>query len=207
MRNRIALSILLFIVSYILFLFLWLHFKGLYGELVTNLGARSAALVTGSVVEKVVFQDEKATVDFIYQALTARGPANLHFDAVLFVSKYSYNLPLTLAIIVALFPLVKWRSRILIESLFLVLVIHFIYVLTYCNLQIYYALVKSGVKGLWKPEQFFWEFSWAFVNAMVIRFEPFLIGIFLWFRSRTKRRRQEEKQKGPFKGALENPSE
>ncbi len=201
MRNRILLSILLFIVSYILFLFLWLHFKNLYGVFVTNLGARSAALVTGSVVERAFFQDEKATVDFIYQALTARGPANLHFGAVLFVSKYSYNLPLTLAIIVALFPLVKWRFRALLESLFLVLIIHFIYVFTYCNLQTYYALVKSGVKGLWKPEQFFWEFSWAFVNAMVIRFEPFLIGIFLWFRSRAnKKGRQEEKQKGPLKG-------
>jgi len=186
LKNRLVLAILAFLATYVLMVFLWLYLKAFYGAVVTNVAAHLAALVTGSLVDSISIYDEKAVCNFLYQALTVRGPANLHFDAVLHVSQYSYNVPLTVAIVASLLPLIKWRIRFVVEALFLVFFIHLLYVFFYCVLQIYYALVSAGIKRPWKPEQFFWEFSWTFINAMVIRFEPFLIGVFLWFRSSVK---------------------
>ncbi len=185
-RNRFILAVLLFLVTYGLMVFLWLHVKAFYGMLVTNVGAHLAALITGSLVDRIDIHPEKAICHFLYQALTSKGPANLHFNVGLSVSAYSYNVPLTIAIVASLFPLVSYRLRWFLEALGLIFAIHLLYVFLYCGLQIYYSLIKAGIKSVWKPEQFFWEFSWVFVDAMVIRFEPFLIGAFLWFRSRTE---------------------
>ncbi len=194
LKNRLILAILAFLVTYAFMVFLWLYLKAFYGIVVTNIAAHIAAFVTGSLVDNISVYDEKIVCKFLYQALTVRGPANLHFDATLYVSKYSYNVPLTVAMVASLLPIIKWRLRFVLEALTLVFFIHLGYVFFYCVLQIYYALVSAGIKQVWRPEQFFWEFSWTFINAMIIRFEPFLIGAFLWFRTVGTRFKPEIKE-------------
>ena len=47
---------------------------------------------------------------------------------------------------------------------------------------------------------FFWEFLWGFVDNMVVRFEPFLIGAYLFLmrnRVRVKKVKPEKVQKAP----------
>ncbi len=182
-RNRVILATLVFLVAYGLGVFLWVHIKAYYGMAITSVGAHLSALVSGCFVDRIEFHGERAVCNFVYQALTVRGPANLHFATQLYVSNYSYNVPLTLSLMAALYPFIKYKRRFLVEALGLLVVIHVLYVFWYCGLQTYYSLIKAGVKTVWKPEAFFWEFPWVFINAMVIRFEPFLIGAFLWFRN------------------------
>jgi len=183
LTRKALLSIALFIVSYAVTLFLWLRFKVFYGEIVANIGAHLAAIVSGCLVESVRITQEKAVCQFIYHALTVRGPAALHFQAIVFVSKYSYNVPLTLSLVSSLYPWIRLRLRNVAEALILLFGLHVAYVFIFCSLEIYHAFLRAGVKSLWWPEQLLWEYSWAFVNAMVVRFEPFLIGAFLWIRS------------------------
>ncbi len=181
-KRKAVISGALFIASFIVTLLIWIKFKTYYGSVVANIGAHLAALTTGCLVEGVKSAGEKAVCTFLYQALTVKGPAALHFQAVLYVSKYSYNVPLTLSLIAALYPWIRPQFKSVAEALALVFFIHLSYVFFFCSLKIYYAFVKAGVKEVWKAEQFFWEYSWAFINGMVIRFEPFLIGAFLWFK-------------------------
>ncbi len=195
-RNKIILATLLFLAAYSLGVFLWIHVKAYYGMAITSIAAHLSAFVTGCLVDSIDFHGEKAVCNFVYQALTVRGPANLNFNAVLFVSNYSYNVPLTLSLMAALYPFILWKSRTLAEALALLILIHVLYVFWYCGLQTYYSLIKAGVKTVWKPEAFFWEFPWVFINAMVIRFEPFLIGAFLWFRNRGFSRPRQATDRG-----------
>ena len=183
LTRKALLSIGLFIVSYGISLFLWIKFKVFYGEIVANIGAHLAAIVSGCLVESVRISQEKVVCQFIYHALTVRGPAALHFQAIIFVSKYTYNVPLTISIIFSLYPWIRLRLKNVAEAIVLLFILHVVYVFIFCCLEIYHAFLKAGVKSLWWPEQLLWEYSWAFIKAMVIRFEPFLIGAFLWIRS------------------------
>lgn len=180
--------------------FLWLHVNAYYGMAVTSAGAHLSALATGCLVDKLYFQGGRAVCNFLYQAVTVRGPAILHLQVVLHVSNYSYNIPLTLSLAAALFPFVSWKARSLLEALGLLVLIHLFYVFLFCGMQIYHALIRSGVKALWKSEAFAWEYPWVFVNAMAIRFEPFLIGAFIWFRNATSPLRASEIREGLLKG-------
>jgi hypothetical protein len=99
--------------------------------------------------------------------MTRHGIDDLLLDLKIEVSKYSFNVPLTFALVAGLFPIFKWQKRSLIE----------------CTLQLFYNLTQVGIKTPSKALQFFLQFMWAFTDNMIIRFEPFLVAIYLWLRN------------------------
>ena len=182
-KNRLLLGTLIFLVSYPLILLAWIQLKPYYGSGLTQMGTHLSALTMGCIVEKVAAGKEDTKVSFVHSILTRRGLADLEIDVRLSVSSYSFNVPLTLALIASLFPVFRWRKRSLFEAAFILVSIHLLYVYSYCCLQIYYVLLRAGVISKSMAGQLFWEFLWAFTDNMVIRFEPFLLAVYLWLRA------------------------
>jgi len=46
------------------------------------------------------------------------------------------------------------------------------------------VLVDRGLEKAGNPRIFFYQFLWGFTENMVIRFEPFLIGFYMFIRFR-----------------------
>lgn len=182
LKNKILFSILIFLLSYPIFLFVWINVKPYYGSGMSRLGAHLSAYTMGSSVKKITVDKEDAQVRFIRSFYRGNDLADLVVDLKLSVSKYSFNVPLYLALIASLFPIFRWRKRSLVEALFILLFIHLLYVYSFCSLQLYYAFLKAGIKVKTMGSQFFWEFLWGFTDNMAIRFEPFLLTIYIWFK-------------------------
>ncbi len=136
------------------------------------------------------FQHDKETAQIIYSRViySQKGLGDLVIDLKIDVSNYSFNIPLTIALVAVLLPMVKWSSRAMVEVLILLLFIHFAYIFFYTSLQLFYYSHPNKTPSLATLcNKYFLEFMWTFIDNMVVRFEPFLVALYLVFRKpRTK---------------------
>lgn len=183
LRNKIIVASLVFCLTYLLFLILWIQVKPYYGNMITQVGARLAASTTGLRVEQIRHGKEVATITFARTVLTKKGLGDILLDLRISVSNYSFNVPLTLALVAGLFPFFKWRKKSLIEACFILLFIHLLYIYFFCTLHVLHQLTLVGMKAPPKTVQFLLQFMWTFTDNMVIRFEPFLVAVYLWLRN------------------------
>ncbi len=181
--KRIAASILLFILSYPVFLVIWIQVKPFYGALLVRATSEITALVKNAQIKEIKNEKEKTTVSFVLKAYTLKGWKRLEVNVSFFVSTYTFNVPLTLALILGLFPMVSFEKKKILEAGAILILVHMVFVFSMEGRQIYYASVKSGIQPRSEFAHFFWDFLWSFSVYMLIRFEPFLIAIYLYLRS------------------------
>ena len=96
------------------------------------------------------------------------------------ISNYTFNAPLTFAIMAAFFPFLK-RKWIYLEAILILIAVHFLFVFSLEGEKLSVALHTQGYAKSGTASQIFWEFLWGFLDNMVVRFEPFLIGAYLYF--------------------------
>ena len=175
---------MVFCLTYLIALVIWIQIKPYYGNIITQIGARLAASTTGLRVEKIQHGKEVATITFVRNIFTEKGLQDLLLDLKISVSNYSFNMPLTIALVICLLPFFKWRKRSLIEACFILLFVHLLYIYFYCTLQLTRQLTVIGIEAPSKTVQFLLQFMWVFVDNMVIRFEPFLVAVYVWLRNK-----------------------
>jgi hypothetical protein len=58
--------------------------------------------------------------------------------------------------------------------------VHLLFVFSLEGQKVTAVLAAQGFENPGNVTHIFWEFLWGFVNNMVVRFEPFLIGAYLF---------------------------
>jgi hypothetical protein len=181
-RNKILPAVAVFFVSYLLLLFLWLHIKPYYGNFLAHVGAQLAAWTTGARLSEVAQASEVADISFLYYAVTGEGSGDVMLKVRISVSNYSFNVPLTFALIAGLFVIFRWAPATILESCLILMGVHLAYIYFFCTLQIHYQLAMGHIAAPAKWVQFLLQFLWGFTDNLIIRFEPFLIAVYLWLR-------------------------
>ncbi len=177
--RKLIISLLIFIVSYILFLMLWLNIVDYYGKGVLNIASNSTALVKKNVdFEKIKVKEDGqlGAQFFIRHKKGVRIIINFDF------STFTFNAPLTFAIMAALYLFIKNRKRAYSEALLIVFLIHFLYVFTSETGRLSYIMAKNHLETASEFQLFVWQYLWGFIDSMIIRFEPFLIGFYIYLR-------------------------
>ena len=169
---------LIFVVSFIVFLGGWLVVKGYYGSVITTVSSYAAAAVKGAQVVDITRDKDVVQVGFIPKTYGVAQVYKTSIDVP--VSNYGFNVPLTLAIMAAFFPFLKSR-RIYIEALVILVFVHFLFIFTLEGERLTGVFVSQGYEKESTFSKVFWQFSWGFIDNMVVRFEPFLIGAYLFF--------------------------
>lgn len=177
LRSVILKSTLIFIVAYLISLGLWLGIKGYYGMAVTTIASHAAALVKNVKIVDIVREKDIVAVGFIPKKY---GVTILKTTIKVPISNYTFNAPLTFAIMAAFYPFLK-RRRVYAEALLIMVVVHLLFVFSYEAHGLTSELEKQGYQKSSGAVHIFWEFLWGFINNMVVRFEPFLIGAYLYF--------------------------
>jgi hypothetical protein len=106
---------------------------------------------------------------------------DINFDFL----KFTYNAPLTFAIMATLFLFIKHHVKAYGEALAVLFLIHFSYMFTSEAGRIAYVLARNNLESASEFGLFVWQYLWGFIDAMFIRFEPFLIGFYLYARYST----------------------
>ncbi len=185
--------ILVFLVSYVLFLFLWISVKDSYGYLITVIASKGLQAVKDVKVEAIKTVGDR----YVVTMSPERFRSMLVVDVSVKTSTYTFNAPLTFAIMAAFFIPLRKRLlsrgekrpypvllRIYAESCLILLCVHILFVLSLEGERLTRIMMERGYEEMGVLKLGFWQFLWGFVDNMVIRFEPFLIGAYLYFRRR-----------------------
>ena len=185
MARRALAALGLFCLAYPLLLYGWLQLQPVYGRWCGWAGGQAAALTLDWQVGELISKGrEVVEVDFSTYVPNGRGLGELTMGVVLPLSSFTFNAPLTLAILAALYPLLRYRWRALSEGLLFMVLVHLLYVYSACGLHLTESPARAGVVFHHSASvRLFWEFLYAFVDNMLVRFEPFLVAAFIWMRT------------------------
>ncbi len=181
-RKKIVVGVVVFFLAFIIGLVGWIQVKPYYGEAMARVGGGLSAWTAGGALETVRQGKDVAEIRFKFVGMTAKGIGELQVDVSLSVSSYSFNVPLTIALVAGLFPFFRWRKRTIVEVCCLLPFIHLLYIYSYCILQLYQKISAAGFRTPSGAARLTMEFLWSFSDNMIIRFEPFLAAVYLWLR-------------------------
>ncbi len=179
-KGIIIRTVLIFFISYLIFLILWIQVKDHYGYAVTYIASNLVALI-----KEVRFEEMKKEKPVVLATFSpTRKMTDLLIDIPVKTSSYTFNAPLTFGIMAALFPFIRRKGRALPEALAILLGVHLLYVFSLEANSLTTVFIDRGLDVVSKPRLFAYQFLWQFTNNMVIRFEPFLIGFYMFIRFR-----------------------
>lgn len=183
LKSAILKVALIFVLSYVIFLVLWVGVKGYgvkgyYGTVITTISSYAVSVVKNAEVVDIVREKDIVSVGFIPKKF---GLAQVYKTSIdIPISNYTFNVPLTFAIMAAFFPFLRTR-RIYLEAVLILILVHIMFVFSLEGERLTKAFVSQGYEKQSDTSQVFWEFLWGFLDNMVVRFEPFLIGAYLFF--------------------------
>ena len=172
-------AIIIFLVAYPLFLVSWIQIKDYYGTAVTVTASKLLTLVTDVTYEGSARDGD--TIEVTFSPLSRR---EMLVDIPVKTSSYTFNAPLTFALMATLWLFIKKRRRAYAEALLILLCVHFLYVFSLEAKSLADTLIQRGAAKENVFRLFFTQFFWSFTDNMVIRFEPFLIGFYMFIRFR-----------------------
>ncbi len=181
-KGIILRTVLVFLGSYFIFLILWIQAKNFYGFSVTYVTSELVAVLKGVRFEEITQKKDIVQVTFSRSLPEKRSDALI--DVPVKTSSYTFNAPLTFSIMMALFPFIRRKERAYVEALLILLGVHFLYVLSLEYNSLTKVFVSRGRDAFMMASYFASQFLWEFTDNMVIRFEPFLIGFYMFIRFR-----------------------
>ncbi len=179
-RGTALRAVAVFLISYFLFLGLWILVKDAYGSAVVFVASKAAAGVKYARFEEMTLESD--TIEATFSHLRT-GPEVL-IDIPLKTSAYTFNAPLTFAIVAALSLSIRRRPRAALEAAAILFCIHLLYVFSREVKELTDVFVGRGIESGGGIGTVLSQFLWSFTDNMVIRFEPFLIGLYLYIRFR-----------------------
>ncbi|HWR57642.1 MAG TPA: hypothetical protein VN328_02025 [Thermodesulfovibrionales bacterium] len=179
-RDLILRTVFIFLCSYLLFLVLWIQVKDYYGEGVVYITSRLVA-----IIKDVEFEELTRKGDFIQATFRPlRHKAGMLMDIPMNTSSYTFNAPLTFGIMAAFFPFITRRKRAYVEALGLLFGGHLLAVFSFETYNLTVAFVDRGFDPPSNARVSIYKFLWQFTENMVVKFEPFLIGFYMFIRFR-----------------------
>ena len=176
-KSIIIKTAVIFVVAYIVSLLIWLLIKGYYGMAITTIASYLVSLLKGLDITEIVRNKDIISVGFITNKYGLTQVIKTTIDIP--ISNYTFNAPLTFAIMAAFYPFIK-RKWLYLEALIILVVVHFLFVFTLEGQKLTAVMAAQGIENPGSVTIIFWEFLWGFVDNMVVRFEPFLIGAYLF---------------------------
>jgi hypothetical protein len=155
---------------------LWLSVQQYYGKALTTVASYMVTAVKDVYVEQISSEKGNIMVSFVPQ----RHRTPVIIDVNVITANYTFNAPLTFAIMVAFYPFVR-RKKIYFEVLVILTIVHLLYVFSAEGKIVTDTMISFGYEKSSTVKSIFWEFLSQFVDIMVKRFEPFLIGAYIYF--------------------------
>ena len=110
-QKKILFKILVFSLTYTICLILWIQLKPYYGNIMTRFGSECAAQFSNFRIINFQHDHETAQISYSRVIYSKKGIGDLVIDLKIDVSNYSFNIPLTIALVAVLLPMVKWNPR------------------------------------------------------------------------------------------------
>lgn len=180
MQKKALKVVLIFIGAYLIFLILWINIKDYYGYAIIHSVSNMVMPIKDVMLESITRKGD--IIEVTFNKLAYRGEIKAHTSVK--TSNYTFNVPITLAIMAALHLFIKRKKSAYLEAVLILLFVHVLYVFSLEAKGLTEMFMHNGLEPMNKVKLAFYQFLWSFTDNMVIRFEPFLIGIYVFLRFR-----------------------
>lgn len=178
-KSKTLKAVGLFICLFFVSLLLWLPVKDSYGYMIVSIASRLVMLVRDVRVEEIT-QPGQGIIQVTFSHIKLK--KDLLIDIPVITSAYTFNMPLTFAIVASLYFFTARRKRAFAEAFLLILAVHLLYVFALEANELTGVLTDRKVEKASLPCMAVYQFIWGFTDNMAIRFEPFLIGLYTFLR-------------------------
>lgn len=179
-KSSAAMAVAIFLIVYFISLLAWIQVKNYYGYAITLTASK---IVSGVKDVKLDGMENRGDIiQATFAPLT--GSTGMLIDIPIRTSDYTFNVPLTLAVMGSLFIFLRQRKRAYVEALLILFCVHLLYVYSFEIKELTEILMNRGFETVSRPRIAVYQFLWGFTDNMVIRFEPFLIGFYMFLRFR-----------------------
>lgn len=185
-KPSIKKSILLFLFSFIIFLIIWANLGPYYSYSLVYLSSVITAKIKNITLIEIIPEKDLLTVIFSSPIRN-----DLSIFKIILSGVFTFTTPLTIAIFTALLPDIEKRKKALLELIAILLLIHFLQVFSQELYKLTYLFAKKGFESPNKMFYYLLQYFSVFMENMIIRFEPFLLGLYVFFRFRKKTTYQE----------------
>ena len=179
-KGKLPKAILIFFCTYVVFLVLWIQIKDPYCKGVIFTSSKLVAGLKGLKFEVITQEADSMVATFS----PMKRNAELLIETPVNISSFTFNAPLTAAIMAALSLFIKKKSRAYGEAILILIAVHLLYVFSLQAKELTEVLIELGLEAKSTPRLAFYQFLWSFTDNMIIRFEPFLIGLYMFLRFR-----------------------
>lgn len=180
-KQAILRTVPTFLVAYFISLFFWIQVKDYYGFSVTYFTSWIVGIIKDIRVDEIARNGDVIQVAF-------SAPFSIRPDMVVDIpvrtSNYTFNAPLTFGIMASMYFILQRKIRACAEGLLLLITVHLLYVTSLELKTLTETFLQMDIEPVSQSRLFLLQFLWSFTNNMVIRFEPFLIGFYLFIRFR-----------------------
>ena len=176
-KSEVLKIVLIFIVSYAIALLLWIQIRDGYCYTLATVTSKVVGGLKNARLEDVIVEGD--VVKATFRPLERKTGMLVHISIP---TSYTFNVPLTLAIMASLYLFISRRRRAYGEAFVILLGIHFLYVFSCEMKEMTEVFMKTGVQEVNRPVAYAYQFLWVFTRSMIIRFEPFLIGFYMYIR-------------------------
>jgi len=175
----IARPLLVFCLVYVPVLAGWITLKHYYTLPVACSGAEIAALSLDASLDSCRYEKGGVNATFTRYVVTPLGVYPAYSGILLDDNRYTFNVPLTLAmlIVASLLLRISWHSWS--KALAVLVLGHLFYVYSCFLYRLQFFRVAVGGRELVSTPPVAVQLFWDFCNSMLIRFEPFLILVVL----------------------------
>lgn len=180
LRKRLFKIAGIFILSYAIALGIWLLAGKYYGYMITYTAAQIIAPVKSLKLDKVSFDEKDNEIIGTYFRTQRQFAKNIGLLQNVNYGHFTFNVPLTIAILASFFPYLI-KKRIYLEAVIILIAIHIIYVFSLEGYKLTEALIKARYEQIEITHYRAWQYFEGFFKSMVLRFEPFLIGAYMYF--------------------------
>lgn len=182
-KGKLPKAVLVFFCAYVVFLVLWIQIKDPYCKGVIFTSSKLVAGLKGLKLEEIT--QEANSIVAIFSPMDRNAELLIEtIETPVNISSFTFNAPLTAAIMAALSFFIKKKSRAYGEALLILIAVHLLYVFSLQAKALTEVLIDLGLEAMSTPRMAFYQFLWGFTDNMIIRFEPFLIGLYMFLRFR-----------------------
>ncbi|GEM_PF-2518902 len=197
----------LFLLFYAVTLPLWLGLKAPYQNVVNTVSFKAAAWLYDMKLLKTAIRPDGTTVMTVTNRYASVGldgkDKRVVFDASLDIGAITFNVPMTLALVLAIVTVMgasrKEKIDALVNAAALLVLLHFL------TMFVISLSIIVGTAGQSKDLAFYLAHKWmprellvnlgSLLSSYAARFEPFLIAVFVWWQLNLKKEPEAERKK------------
>lgn len=178
--KKTAKAVSVFCVVFAITLIIWLWIKPYYAKIMVTTGSHLAAAFMDAKVLECKNVKGGVQVDMAYFAPALNSIREFAFSDILITDRYSFNIPLTLAILASITTIVRLPWLSIVEGIIFISSGHLLWIISFLLVNVKSFVIREQHWQMTAEPNMFTNFIWQFSDNMLIRFEPFIIPAVLW---------------------------